>query len=325
MFMKYLPRVPGFIRRDFLRKFMALFLTVLLYFWVAWKLRSDQSVTDVPVLLSLPADYVCRDEAAPKVSLRISGNKGRLAEVLPAAVRIRAEVAPALLKSGPCTVRLRASDVTGLPFGVHVAQIAPRDVVVHLERVVSKSVPIKPRFDSVSNLPLDYTVGETRFTPVEVVLTGPESLLAPLTEVYTEFIPLDKGVRESFSFKPKLRIPNNLRSDREQVEANVEIIKALTERTFAAVRLQVVQSPGGAADLVAKSINPKEVTVKVKGPKGMLSDMHSEELKAYLDIDALDKPGTFKLPIKVVLDSARRDVTVQSFQPVAAEVVVRGR
>ena len=317
-------RIPEFIRRDFWRKFMALFLALLLYFAITWRLRSDERVQDVPVSLKLPTELVSRDEEPLKVTLLVSGNRGRLAEILPSGVRISAEVAPAGVVPGePCRVRLRASDVTGLPLGVQVLEIIPRDVMVHLEAVVSKRVPVKPRFDSESNLPLDYAVAETRFSPAEVVLSGPESLLEPVAAVYTEPIPLDEQVIESFEYQAALRIPRNLRSDRERVEAQVEIVKAVTFRTFAAVPLRVVQSPETASGLTAKSIAPANVTVEVSGPKGALAEMHSSELKAYLDLDALNKPGTFQLPFKVLLDSARRDVTVKNFHPTTAEVVVR--
>ena len=315
--------VPNFIRRDFWRKFMALFLALLLYFAITWRLRSDERVTDVPVSLKLPSELVSRDEEPLKVSLVVSGNRARLSEILPSAVHIRAEVDSAGVVPGePCKLRLRSSDVTGLPLGVRVTEIIPRDVPVHLEAVVTKRVPVKPRFDSESNLPLDYAVSGTRFSPAEVMLSGPESLLEPVTAVYTEPIPLDEQVVESFEYQAALRIPRNLRSDRERVEAQVDIVKAVTLRTFAAVPLRIVQSPDGEHRLAAKSLSPRSVTVEVSGPKGTLAEMHSNELKAYLDIDSLDKPGTFQLPVKVLLDSARRDVTVKNFHPAAAEVVV---
>lgn len=318
--------IPELIRRDFWRKFMALFLALLLCLAINRRMRSFDRCPDVPVELKLPAATALRDQNLPRVTIQVSGNRSQLSEINPAAIRIRAEIDPASIVAGePYKLRLHTSDVAGLPLGVRVAEIMPRDVVIHLEPMVSKRVPVKPRFNSESNLPLDYAVAETRLSPSEVVLVGPESLLGPVASVYTEPIPLDERVRESFEYQVSLRIPQNLRSDRDRVEAQVDIVKAVTLRTFAAVPLRIVQSPEAASGLAAKSISPPSVTVEVSGPKGALAEMHSNELKAYLDMDALDKPGTFQLPVKVLLDSARRDVAVKNFHPTTAEVVVRAK
>ena len=64
------------------------------------------------------------------------------------------------------------------------------------------------------------------------------------------------------------------------------------------------------------------MTVILSGPKGVLAMMRSDELKAYLDLDKLEKPGSFQIAVKVVLETMHPDVTVKSFQPATAEVTV---
>ena len=323
---KFSFRVPELVRHDFWRKVVALFLALLLYWAIAARLRSDERFSEVPVSLKLPAQMVNRDKEPPKVSIALRGNRVQLAELNPAAIRIRAEIDAASFVPGePYKLRLRTSEVTGLPPGIRVVDIAPRDLLILIEPVISKNVPIRPRFDSLSLLPLDYTVSETRFTPAEVVLSGPASVLESVDAVYTSPIPLDGQVTESFEYQADLRIPEGVRSNRDRVEAQVDVIKALTLRTFYAVPLRAVQSPEHARNLTPKSITPAAVTVAVSGPKGVLSMMHSDELKAYIDLDKLDKPGAFQVPVTVVLESGHANVAIKNFHPAVAEVTVRGK
>lgn len=311
------------VTHDFWRKLVALFLALLLYLAIAARLRSDERFSDVPVALNLPSNVVRRDSEPLKVTLAVRGNRVRLAELNPAALRVRADIDGTSFVPGELyKLRLRPDDVSGLPHGIRVVDINPRDLTVNLEAVITKKVPIRPRFDSLSMLPLDYMVSNTRFTPSNVVLSGPESLLDSVNAVYTDPIPIDNQVTESFEYRVAVRIPDGVKSDRGKVDVQVDVVKAVTMRTFYAVPLMTVQSPENAKRLSPKSVEPKTVTVTLSGPKGVLSMMHSDELKAYLDLDKLDKPGSFQVDVKVVLESAHPDVAVKSFLPASAEVTV---
>ncbi|MPM54357.1 hypothetical protein SDC9_101135 [bioreactor metagenome] len=316
-------RLLEFVRHDFWRKLVALFLALLLYLAIAARLRSDERFSEVPVSLNLPATLVNRDNESLKVSLALRGNRIRLAELNPAALRVRADIDSASFVAGqPYKLRLRSSDVSGLPHGIRVVEISPRDLAVNLEAVITKKVPIRARFDSLSMLPLDYTVSGTRFTPSDVVLTGPVSMVESVGAVYTNPIPIDNQVTESFEYQVGLRIPEGVKSDRHKVDAQVDVVKSVTLRTFYAVPLLTVQSPESVRQLSPKNVEPKSVTVILSGPKGVLAMMRSDELKAYLDLDKLEKPGSFQIAVKVVLETMHPDVTVKSFQPATAEVTV---
>ncbi len=312
-----------FIRHDFWRKIVALFLALLLYLAIVARLRSDERFPDVPVTLNLPASIMIQDNSPLKVALTLRGNRTRLAEINPAALRIRAEVdAGSFIAGEPYKLRLRPGDVSGCGPGVRVVEISPRDLALNLEAVVTKRVPVKARFDSLSMLPLDYAIAGTRFTPSEVVLSGPASLLASINEIYTQPIPIDAQVTESFEYACLLRIPAGVKSDRTKVDSQVDVVKALTMRKFYSVPLLVVQSPDNPRKLRVRKVTPEAVSVVLSGPKGVLAMMRSDEIKTYLDIDRIDKPGTFQVAVKAVLENPHAGVSVKSFQPAAAEVTV---
>ena len=74
--------IPGIIRRDFVRKMIALFFALLVFFTVSYKTGQMARVQGVTVNLILPAGIVCMDETLPKVSLKVKGASERRLNLL---------------------------------------------------------------------------------------------------------------------------------------------------------------------------------------------------------------------------------------------------
>ena len=53
--------IPAIIRNDFLRKFIALFFAILVYFMVANRIGIEEQIQNVPVEIELPGGLVNLD------------------------------------------------------------------------------------------------------------------------------------------------------------------------------------------------------------------------------------------------------------------------
>ena len=111
-----------------------------------------------------------------------------------------------------------------------------------LEQVKTKRLPIRARYDSVNKLLHDYEVAGATFVPATVIVSGPARVIDSMEYVDTEPIPLNEQVIESFDYTCALRLQQNIRCDRQEVTANVEINKVMTTHTFSAVPLLIIQS-----------------------------------------------------------------------------------
>lgn len=76
-----------------------------------------------------------------------------------------------------------------LPAGVKVTAIQPPNVVVRLEEVIERKIPVKPI--SLGATPEGWEVVSLRATPNEVAVTGPRSVVENLESVGTEPILLE--------------------------------------------------------------------------------------------------------------------------------------
>lgn len=318
--------IINFIRRDIWRKVVALALTALLYAAINQRIseKQEKSLPNIPVNVELPPDLFLNNAGALRVKVKLSGNKKLLDEIDPGAVRIRAEVYKENFISGsPYKLRLRSDDVSGLTYGVRVEDIAPRDLELDLEPVIAKKVPIRPRYDSLNKLPSDYDIASVRFVPSHAVLSGPAQVMNSIQEVYTEPIPIDEQVTESFEYGCTLRLPGNVRSDRNECDARVEVVKAMTTHTFRSVPLLIIQSAERTRKFQVTHLEPETVTVVIGGPRGTLARMHSREINASISLDNIDKPGTYNLPVSITVTNPASGLSVKSFQPLTAKVTVQ--
>ncbi|MBR2358630.1 MAG: hypothetical protein IKA65_11490 [Lentisphaeria bacterium] len=318
--------IKEFIRRDFWRKLVALFLALLLYLAIAPRTseKREKSFTSVPVTIELPANLALSDNTVRRVKVTLSGNAKALDEIDPGALRIRTEVnGEGFIAGEPYQLRLRREDISGLVYGVKVESISPRDLVLDLEPVISKHLPIRPRYDSLGKLPQDYEIASVKFVPAKALISGPAKVLDSIQEIFTTPIPIDEQVTDSFEYRCNLRTPPGTRADRSEVEAQVEVVKAMTTHTFRAVPLLIIQSAERTRKFQVTSLEPETVTVIAGGPRGTLARMHSREINASINLDKIDKPGTYNLPVSITITNPTPGLSVKKFQPATAKVTVQ--
>lgn len=90
-----------------------------------------------------------------------------------------------------------SEDLVGeLPSGVRVTGFSPPNVLILLEEVVERYIPVKPTF--VGKVADHWEILPARVSPLKVAVSGPKSLVNSLEFIGTESIPVDglSGSRE---------------------------------------------------------------------------------------------------------------------------------
>ncbi|MCP3968389.1 MAG: hypothetical protein GY750_07775 [Lentisphaerae bacterium] len=294
--------VPGVIQNDFLRKAIALFFAFLLYFTVTIRLGVEEKIGGVQVEIELPPTLVNLEKPRP-VTLVIKGSKKVLKDVTSSNLKVRAKVLKKHFSPGAAyLLRLTPQDVDA-PFGVSVIGVEPRDLVLNLDRKISKKVPVKAAFQGERNLQRDYAVGSVKFTPSEVLVTGPESIIDDVSEVNTVPIPLDSNVVDSFEFKAKIPSSESIDVTPNQVVAQVPIIRQNITRTIKSVPIKLLETPQSKGDYEVELLSSPHVDVTVNGPKGAVLLLKPQAVKAYIDLTALDESGTFSVNVDCWVDA----------------------
>lgn len=95
-------------------------------------------------------------------------------------------IRPDLRRSRDTTIGFSISEdlIGDLPVGVRVTGFYPPQVLIRLEEVVERYVPVKPTLEGKPSP--GYEITQVRVTPSKVAVSGPKSLLQTLESVGTE-------------------------------------------------------------------------------------------------------------------------------------------
>ncbi len=300
--------IPGIIRHDFVRKFIALFFACLVYFTVSIKVGEVTNIQGVAVRISLPQGLVDKDTEVKKVRVTLRGSKRALSSVTASDIKIKLDVAmDKFVPSMPYTIKINANDIR-TPIGTRVAGITPSFLTLNLEEEESKEVPIQAKFDSLRKLPSDLKVDKVKLTPSVATLTGPKSLIEEIDKVSTVPIPVDSTTLDSFEYQVKLTAIPGAKIIPGEAKAQVEIVKEFTSKAFKSIPIKVLGNSQGQRFRVELLTSP-HAEVTLAGPKGAIAEFKSEKIKPYIDISGFDKPGTYMADIRCWVDDQGVKVT----------------
>ncbi|MEW6055909.1 MAG: CdaR family protein [Bdellovibrionota bacterium] len=272
-------------------KVVSLIIAVVLWFVVLGS-RNVEVSKEVPVEIITPADLVVANEVPDKVAFRLSGPKAFLRNVLNRKedpIRVNLSTA----KAGLVTYRF-FSDNIQVPIGVKVLSINPTAIIVKLEHLKRKEIPVK--LLTQGEVPSGFRLTRLELVRSTVKIRGAESRVDQVVEAPTMGIDLsqirESGEREvaiDLSKLPGILIDGDLPKIQFEVvqsTANFKIrnadIKVLTNRKFA--------------------LEPKEATIFVRCSPEELKTL--DRSKAYAIADLRNKgPGTYNPALSVQLPS----------------------
>lgn len=122
-------------------KLISVVIAIVLWFVVLGS-RNVEATKDIPLEVVTPSELVVSNDLPDKISFRLSGPKAFLRSVLDRREEpVRVNLAGA--KAGLVTYRF-FSDNIRVPIGVKVLSINPTAILIKLETVKHKEVPVRP-------------------------------------------------------------------------------------------------------------------------------------------------------------------------------------
>jgi YbbR domain-containing protein len=198
--MKLYPRHPVTLA-------LAVVLACLLWYATALDRREkiSERQLDTPLtLVNVPADMVITSDVPRLLSLRVRGPLSRLRSLEPAQTGVVLDLRGVGEGTHPLAVGSR--DVV-VPAGVEVLVISPGEVSLRLEKVVQRSVPVRPHVLGIAAAGL--VVSSVMVDPPAVVVSGPRLQLAALVAVSTDPVSID-GAEGPVESMVSVRAPSPL-------------------------------------------------------------------------------------------------------------------
>jgi YbbR domain-containing protein len=289
-------------------KVLALLITAVLWLSVASRPQQQVTLRNVPIVfLNLPEspNLEVTDTDSPLAQVYLEGPRDIVDSVRPNEVTVFAD-----MKGVEPGVRVKPLmiDTSRLPSSVK-GVVDPREIRIHVERVIEKDAPVKPRFDGEP--PTGYEVVGWQITPPTVRIGGAESRVRDIKEVSTETVRLT-GHTEPFSEYVAIDIGsanvNVTDQSQRRVLLTVTISEQRKERTLTGVPVTLVNAPGGARAI------PAMLTITLYGPRSLVDAITPADVFAVVDYKSTESNNRFTPQINLAPNYADK-VTVRALEP----------
>ncbi len=269
-------------------KLISVIIAVVLWVVVLGS-RNVEVVKEVPLEIITPAELVPANDIPEKIAFRLSGPKAFLRTILDRHDDpIRVNLAGG--KPGLVTYRF-FSDNIRVPIGVKVLSINPTAILIKLEYVKRRDVPVRAEFRG--SMAEGYRLVRAELKPPVVRIKGAESRVDSVTEVQT--LPVELGsVRQSMEREVGLDIARQ----GVQVDGPLPRIALEVEPLSANYRIKNVDIR--VLSSYKSRVEEKTVTVLVRANPKDLKNLDKSLVYAVVDLRGKPK-GSYLEPVKVTL------------------------
>jgi YbbR domain-containing protein len=281
-------------------------LSFLLWLWVGAQERSEIAVSVPLEYRNLPRglEILPDKNFISSVNVWVKGTSTTVNNLLPS--EISAWVDLSKTKSGLRNFELGPDQVRA-PYGFSVLRINPSHISLRIEEVVTRSVPVTPRLEGEP--PLGYALTQSKVTPAEVNVRGPQSAVASVRQAFTDSIDIST-IHGTYSETTNVGVENS--SVRIVGTNSVQVFLNISEiQDVYSLRIPI------STDKMPPSVkfNPKTIRVDLMGPKTVLADIKIEQIHIALDVEGL-KPGVYELTPQISFDpEIEKKVSVKDVIP----------
>ena len=264
-------------------KIVVLTLAVFIWFFVVTE-NDYEYMVDVPVnVLNPPHGKEILNDIPGTAKIKVQGNgKALIALSLGRGARVDLDISevessknfiltPKDIFFSRASGSIRAKEI-----------ISPDSITVTLDKSEGKRVPIAPKIKIIT-APGYTVVGEIKLSPDSVLITGPESLVSEVNEIYTQEVEYTDLTFDLGEIIPLAPLPSNkISTFKDQIEIFLDIQKLL-ERTIYEVPVEVKNAPKN----MLVHVVPSTLSLVIEGGAELISQVRPSDIVAYIDYDRM--------------------------------------
>ncbi len=247
--------------QNWVLKLLSLAFAVFLWYFVVGEDKVDMTV-QIPIeIVNLPENLTISNQFKKVLEVTVNGPRGLVRNLSRQHISRPLD----LSKATPGTrVVKNTADSIKLPRGVRLLRVKPTDVIIQLDKLTQKILPIIAKVEG--ELPKGYTLASISTDPPSIPLVGPQVVVEQQDSLSTAPIILT-GLTTSVSIPVALELSPAI-SDlvgEPIVTANIKIQEKMIEKTIKNIPVHLITADGKTV-----AGQPNTVTVKAKIPYTLL-------------------------------------------------------
>ena len=270
---------------DPLRKFISLFLALVLYWALNEGKQREEEIDNVHVTIECDDDVFLSDMYdSRRVSLTVRGSESRIKKLERKDIsgKVRLSRKSPGFDEGMVILDLSPRDFT-VPRGIEVVKIKELNTKsVRVQPRISRFIPVKAEI--IGRVPAGWVCSSVKCRPEKILVSGPESIVANLQEIVTEPLNIDGETATFHKTGMLLRNPGArvLTFDNAAVTVLVEISRMPDARRYLKdVPVRCLLPP---QSVLSVALEKSVVGVTVSGPQSEVGRISAKDLMVFADL-----------------------------------------
>jgi YbbR domain-containing protein len=183
---------------------------------------------------------------------------------------------------------------------------------------MEKNVAVKP---VINGVPMEgFEVVAATISPEYVIISGNESAVFPLSEVFAEPINLKGEEASSFIVEKSIELPSGVQSNAENNMVQIEVLiePVITkEFNFNVKDIPIVN----LSDTLGTNLseNTDTINIKVKDVESIINNVSKDDIHLSINFGIVDKAGLYRLKVNVANEDRYKELSID---PIYIEVQV---
>jgi YbbR domain-containing protein len=294
-------QLPEFIKRDWGRKLVAVFMAGIIWVTVHQQLQVNSTLRDVNVNVHVTTspDLIMLDQKPPRVRVTVRGSRRRVPNVSTAEIHVKAHVVE--ISDRRHNIELRSPNVV-LPAGISLVEIEPSTIDVMIDHLEDAERPIAVKFEGELARQFARNV---RILPVTANISGPKHLLKQITEIETEPIQLSPEITRDFEDEVALVPPPQITVNPAKVTVEVSLYRRLETKEFDKLKVHILHAIDSPFEVTALDPPDAKIKVLIEGPTSTLDVLLRASVQPYIDLSDVRSADQVPMHIKVEFSNAK--------------------
>ena len=290
--------------KNWVLKLISFFFAFFLWYFVVGEDKIDKTF-NIPVeILNLPADLTISNQFKNELELTVNGPRGLIRNL--AVQRISRPID--LSRAEPGTrVFQNTIDSISLPRGVRLLRVKPTDIILQLDKLVKKNIPIL--YVTTGSLPDGFELVSITLDPPSIPVTGPEPAVGHVDSISTATIDLSR-LTTSTTRPVALKLTPTIKDlvGEPIVTAAIVIHEKMEQKTIENIPVKLLL--GGKKSYTLKR---DDVTVVARIPYTTLRKTKDLKTLFRARIMGVELPaGSYKLTVEII---PAQDIEVLEIKP----------
>ncbi|MBI4794012.1 MAG: hypothetical protein HY789_15035 [Deltaproteobacteria bacterium] len=290
--------------KNWVLKLISFFFALFLWYFVVGEDKVDVTFNIPLEILNLPADLTISNQFKNELELTVNGPRGLIRNLSMQHISRAID----LSKAEPgAKVFQNTVDSISLPRGVRLLRVKPTDIILQLDKLVKKDVPIHAV--TTGSLPDGYELVSITLDPPSIPVTGAEASIGQVESISTA--PIDLARLTATTTRPvALKLTPAIKElvGEPIVTATIVVQEKKEQRTVEDIPVKLLLSGKNIYTL-----KPDNVAVKARIPTSILRK--TKDLKSLCRARIMGvelQPGTHKLTVEVI---PAQDVEIIEVRP----------